>query len=404
MTTTKAGPGSKQVNIETLREVVEKLAPLDRTPCSTGEREAAEWIAGRLESAGARGVRLEEESSWGTFPPTLTGLGLFGMLGTIFTLRGRRVRGALVAGATLAGLVDEIQNGPRILRRAVRRAKKTTNVVAEIGDPEADRTLVVLAHHDAAQTGFVFDQSWARYMYKRYPQLMKASKNQPPQWWLGVAAPLLTIRAALSPRKRGGRLALALGALGTLVMADILRNPTVPGANDNLSAVAALVGLAEAVEDQPLEGIRILLVSAGAEETFQDGIRAFMERHGNDLDPARTWFLNYDTIGSTHLVMLEGEGPVWMEDYTDPGFRDLVASEADAAGVPLERGIRARASSDSVIPSRAGYPTATLVSLMPWRLPGNYHLITDVPENLDYESIAGAVRIGLVVARALSSN
>lgn len=397
-------PDTKQIDIETLREVVEKLAPINRTPCSTGEREAAEWIAGRLESAGARAVRLEEENSWGTFPPTLAGLGLFGVLGTLLTLRGRRARGALVAGATLAGLVDEIQNGPRVLRRAVRRAKKTTNVVAEIGDPEADRTLVVLAHHDAAQTGFVFDQSWARYMYKRYPQLMEASKNQPPQWWLGVAAPLLTIRAALSPRKRGGRLALALGALGTLVMADILRNPTVPGANDNLSAVAALVGLAEAVEDRPLKGIRILLVSAGAEETLQDGIRAFMARHGDDLDAERTWFLNYDTIGSTHLVMLEGEGPVWMEDYTDPGFRDLVASKAKETGVALERGIRARASSDSVIPSRAGYPTATLVSLMAWRLPGNYHLMTDVPENLDYESVAGAVRIGLAVARALSSN
>lgn len=395
-------PDTKQIDIETLREVVEKLAPINRTPCSTGEREAAEWIAGRLESAGARAVRLEEENSWGTFPPTLAGLGLFGVLGTLLTLRGRRARGALVAGATLAGLVDEIQNGPRVLRRAVRRAKKTTNVVAEIGDPEADRTLVVLAHHDAAQTGFVFDQSWARYMYKRYPQLMKASKNQPPQWWLGVAAPLLTIRAALSPRKRGGHLALALGALGTLVMADILKNPTVPGANDNLSAVAALVGLAEAVEDRSLKGIRILLVSAGAEETFQDGIRAFMARHGDELDPERTWFLNFDTIGSTHLVMLEGEGPVWMEDYTDPGFRDLVAAEADKAGVELERGVRARASSDGVIPSRAGYPTATLVSLMPWRLPGNYHLMTDVPENLDYESVAGAVRIGLAVARALS--
>ena len=402
MPPTNAGSDLKQVNIETLREVVEKLAPLDRTPCSAGEREAAEWIANRLESAGARAVRLDRERSWGTFPPTLTALGLFGVLGSLLTLRGRRVRGALMAGATLAGLVDEIQNGPRILRRAVRRARETTNVIAEIGDSEAERTLVMLAHHDAAQTGFVFDQSWARYMHKRYPQIMEASKNQPPQWWLGVAAPLLTIRAALSPRMKGGRTALALGALGTLVMGDILRNPTVPGANDNLSAVAALVGLAEAVKDEPLEGIRILLVSAGAEETFQDGIRAFMSRHGGGLDPKRTWFLNFDTIGSTNLVMLEGEGPVWMEDYTDPGFRDLVASEAENAGVALERGIRARASSDGVIPSRAGYPTATLVSIMPWRLPGNYHLMTDLPENLDYESVAGAVRIGLAVARALS--
>src|SRR5271165_7245304 len=33
----------------TLREVCDRLAPLDRTPCSPGEREAAVWIGRRLE-------------------------------------------------------------------------------------------------------------------------------------------------------------------------------------------------------------------------------------------------------------------------------------------------------------------------------------------------------------------
>ncbi len=31
-----------------LREVVETLAAIDRTPCSAGERESAEWLAARL--------------------------------------------------------------------------------------------------------------------------------------------------------------------------------------------------------------------------------------------------------------------------------------------------------------------------------------------------------------------
>ena len=391
-----------EISEEALREVVTHLAAMERPPCSPGERLAAEWIFDRLKSAGARDVRIEEEPAWGPFPPTVTGLGVLGIVGTLLTLRGRRLRGAIAFAAALAGLADEIQNGPRVLRRLVRRQKKTANVVAEVGDPNAERTLVVLAHHDAAQTGVVFDQTWAKWLYKRYLELMKASKNQPPQWWLGVAPPLLTIRAALSLRKRGVRSALVLGALGTLVMADILRNPTVPGANDNLSAVAALVGIAEALKSEPMPGIRIVLASCGAEESFQEGIRAFMKRHGPGLPPGRTWFLNLDTVGSTHLVMLEGEGPIWMEDYTDPSFRDLVDGSARTAGVSLERGVRARASSDGVIPSRAGYPTATIVSVMPWRLPGNYHLMSDVPKNLDYESVADAARISLTVAKRLA--
>jgi Peptidase family M28 len=387
--------------IDSMRAVVEPLAKLNRPPCSPGEKAAAEWIAERLTAAGARGVRTEAEPAWGPFPPTLTGVALASLLGTILTLRGRRLKGALLSAGALAGLADEIQNGPRVLRRAVRRQKTTTNVVAEVGDADADRTLVVLAHHDAAQTGFVFDQSWAKFLHARYPQLLAKPKNQPPQWWLGVAPTLLTLKAAVSPRKKGARLALLLGALATVTIADIARSPTVPGANDNLSAVAALVALAESTKERELEGIRILLVSCGAEESFQEGIRAYMARHGKDLPTEKTWFLNLDTIGSPHLVMLEGEGPIWMEDYCDPSFRDLVAASARSAGVELQRGTRARASTDAIIPSRAGYPTSNLVSAMPWRLPGNYHLMTDVPENLDYESIEDSVTIALEVAGAL---
>ena len=57
---------------DVLREVIERLAPIDRTPCSAGEREAAEWIAGRLREVEGVEVELEDEPSWGTFPPTTT--------------------------------------------------------------------------------------------------------------------------------------------------------------------------------------------------------------------------------------------------------------------------------------------------------------------------------------------
>jgi hypothetical protein len=102
--------------------------------------------------------------------------------------------------------------------------------------------------------------------------------------------------------------------------------------------------------------------------------------------------------------MLEAEGPFWMEDYPGPEFRDLIARCAEESGIALERGLRARASTDSVIPARAGYPTATLASLNEWRAPSNYHLPTDVPANLDYETIADAVRLGYETLRRLAES
>ena len=136
----------------TLREVVETLAPLDRTPCSPGEREAAEWLGRRFAAAQAPAM-LEDEPSWGTFPPTATGLGLAGL-------------------TAVAGVVDEAGNGPRLVRRLVRRRRSTVNVIATAGEERAERTLVVLAHHDAAQSGLVFDQSAQRWLFEKAPGLM----------------------------------------------------------------------------------------------------------------------------------------------------------------------------------------------------------------------------------------
>src|SRR5437879_319395 len=117
-----------------LREVVERLAPLDRTPCSPGEREAADWLAGRFGRLPGVEVALEDEASWGTFPPTCTALGLLGLLAAALAASGRRGAGALLAAVTVAGIVDEAQNGPRLFRRLIRRRLRTVNVVARIGE------------------------------------------------------------------------------------------------------------------------------------------------------------------------------------------------------------------------------------------------------------------------------
>jgi Iap family predicted aminopeptidase len=91
-----------------------------------------------------------------------------------------------------------------------------------------------------------------------------------------------------------------------------------------------------------------------------------------------------------------------MEEYTGPWLRDLLARHAERLGIGLERGFRARASTDSVIPSRAGYPITTLVSVTDWRSPANYHLPSDIPANLDYGTVADATVLVYELARTLA--
>jgi hypothetical protein len=390
-----------RVPVETLRSVVAALASIDRSPCSPGEKDAAEWLGRRLAEAGCDDVAIDQEPSWGRFPPTMAGLACTGGVAALATARGHRIVGPLAAAAVFGGMLDEIHNGPRLLRRAVRRRRSTVNVVASVGDVDSSQTLVVLAHHDAAQTSVVFDQRLVQALHRRGLGSVASFRGGPRVWWPVVAGPILTVAGgALRTRllARAG-LILSAGSLGFLT--EMMLRRTVPGANDNLSGVAALVALAEMLRERPISGLRILLVSCGAEETLQDGIRAFIERHRTELTPERTCFLNLDTIGSSHLVMLEGEAPVWTEHYAGGQFRELVAACAADHGIEVVRAPRAGASTDGIIPSRAGIPTTTLISIEPWGLPANYHLMSDTPDTLDYATVADAARLVYAVAAAL---
>ncbi len=69
----------------------------------------------------------------------------------------------------------------------------------------------------------------------------------------------------------------------------------------------------------------------------------------------------------------------------------------------MRRGVRARVSTDAVLPSRAGYPTASLASWEPdTKLLSNYHLMTDTPENLCYRTVVEAIELVLKVAGELA--
>ena len=380
------------------RELIETLARLERLPCSPGERQAAEWIAQRLEAAGCDEVALEEEPAYGRYAPTIAGLGLAGALASALCVAGRRTAALLISLAGIATVVDEAQNGPRLLRRAVYPRRSTVNVVARVGDRAARRTLLVLAHHDAHPTGRLYDQSLLIAAHRHVPGLLARMKTSLPQWWFGCSGALLTVYAALTGRRRPAAAGIALNLIGAASMAEVARAPVTPGANDNLSGVAGLLRLAELLHERPLPDTRVLLVSCGAEEALQEGVRAFMARHGHELDPGTTRVINLETIGSPRLIMLEGEGPIWMEDYADPAFRDEVERLARENGVALERGFRARASTDSVVPSRAGHATATLTSITAWGALANYHLPTDTPENVDHATLEAAVRLAYAVA------
>ncbi len=144
------------------------------------------------------------------------------------------------------------------------------------------------------------------------------------------------------------------------------------------------------------------LVSCGAEEELQGGIYGYCEKHLAAMDREQTWVLNIETVGGPSLALVEGEGCFVMEDYYDRPYRDLIGRVAERDGIPLRRGMRSRASTDSVIPNRMGVPVATVVSIDRHKALSNYHLMSDTPENVCYPTVACAVDLAESVARELA--
>jgi acetylornithine deacetylase/succinyl-diaminopimelate desuccinylase-like protein len=371
-----------------IERVVRELASYERPSASEGECRAAEWLAAELREAGCPEVRVEEERAHGGY---WWPLGLLNAGAALAALLGRRAA-AVVGSVAAAAVYDDVSGGSLWFRRGALPRRRTWNVVAETGDLDADRTVVFIAHHDAAHSGLVFHPELPRIAMKRLPALHSKANQSLPIIYGVFLGPLLLALWGLF----GGRGLLRTGvffSLGaTAAMVDIGARPVVPGANDNLSAVAVLVGLAAALRERSVRGVRVMLLSTGSEEAFMEGMQAFARRHFASLPRESTEFVCVECVGSPRLCVVEGEGMLRMRLYPDEQRAALAEAGAEA-GVALVRGLRTVAATDGLIPLRAGYRVCTLGGVDETKFPSNYHWPNDTPDNLTWDSIDDALAI-----------
>jgi hypothetical protein len=381
---------------EWLRERLEELEKIDRPSASEGEREAAEWLVAQFAELGAQ-ARIEAEPAHGTYWWPL-GIGAaLGALGAIAGLRGRRALGTLLGALGAAGIADDFPPGQRRLRRLLPR-RTTYNVVCELGDLDAERTVVVIAHHDAAHSGLVF-----------HPQiplvadrlgLIERSDTSPPLMAPVVGGPLLAALGALTGRRLLARIGLVLGLGSVAAMAEIGSRGVVPGANDNGTSVVALLSLARRFGEDPPVGVRVVLLSTGSEESFSEGMKAFGERHFPSLPKESTFFLCFESIGSPHLLVLRGEGFLKMREYP-PRSLALMDGLAEELGIWLFPNLRLHNGTDGLESAAAGYETAVLAGCTDLKQPANYHWWHDLAENVEFDTVADGVKLSEAAIRRL---
>ena len=396
MASTDTTAESSHLDQEWLGGLVGELASIERESGSFGEREAAEWVLARLSEEGVSSGAVETELIHSTYWWPLGLAGAAGVLGARAALRGKRLRGALLGAAGAFAAATDMPPGRRYLREVLPK-QEATNVVTSIGPDDAERTVVLVAHHDAAHPGLVFHPAIPELADRA--GLIENANTSPPLMWPIIGGPAAVAAGSLL----GSRLLTKAGAVLSggfaAAMLDIGLRKVVPGANDNATGVAVLVAMARALAARPAERTRVMLVST-SEEALCTGMEAFGQRHFPELPVESTFILSVDTVGSPHLCVLRGEGMRSMRDYPERSLA-LIDGLASELNIHLFPNLRLRNATDGSIALAGGYQCASLASCTDLKQPSNYHWPSDVPENVDYGSVADAVRLVEALVRRL---
>ncbi len=380
------------------RSLLEQLCEFERETASGGERAAAEWLVEQLSREGAADARIEEERSHQTFWWPIGLAAAAGAAAGARATRGRSLPAAALGAAAAVAAACELP--PRRHRlRAMLPQSSATNVLATLGPADATRTVVLVAHHDAAHSGLLFSPAIPDTIARVAPWFFEVTDTSPPMMWPTVLGPALAALGAATGRRAVALAGAVLSAGAAAVLANIGASAVVPGANDNGTGVIALIALARALDAQPTQSVRVMLVST-AEEGLCEGMRAFADRHFAELPQSNTFFLAIDTVGSPRLLVLRGEGMLGVRDYPERAI-ELIAELAGERGIPLATNLRLRNATDGVYPLAAGYQCASLCSCTELKQPANYHWPTDVPENVDYDTLADAIQVIEALVRRL---
>jgi peptidase M28-like protein len=363
---------------------------LERRSANAGERESAEWVAGRLREAGAVDVRTESFRYAHTFAHAQAMHYAGGAVGA--AVGGRR--GAALAGAALASFELDYSGRSQWLR-SVLPAGRGANAVGRV--PAAirrSRTLVLVAHHDAAHTGLIWDPRLAAAGDARAERTdNRAPFSLPVELALALAA-----GGSLAGCRAARAVAVALLAAGIVLSADVARGAVVPGASDNATGVAAMLALVERFAAEPFASTEVVALAPGCEESGMGGMAAWLR--ASDLDAESSLVLGLDTLGAGEPILLTAEGPLWAVRYraSDLALADRAAARA---GLPRPRRFRIGGWTDPALARIARLPALSLLSVRGGGFT-NYHLPSDTPDRVDWHSVERCLELAEAIARQWS--
>ena len=326
-----------------------------------------------------------------------------GVAGSIVATVQPAVGFALVLFAAASTYLD--LNTRLYLVRSLLFRRISQNVVSPGDRPDAPARLILMAHYDAARTGYIFSKASKR--IRKLPERTRVGLGPFRLFfWLGLV-PLLPILGA----RMAGLDATWLNAVqavptivlivGGFLLIDIALSDIVPGAYDNASGVAAVLSAAEELTANPPENLDVWIVLAGSEESFCEGSRAFVRSRRREFDRATTAFVNVDSVSFGEVAYEISQGPVISLPH-DRQLIELCEALSDAGAGGGARPIR-HPLLDDAMPARVRRLRAITLrttdergNLAPW-----YHTHDDLPDRVDAEALTRATDFLVSLARLI---
>jgi len=275
--------------------------------------------------------------------------------------------------------------------------KKSQNIVAQIpADPVSDKNIILMAHYDSARASSVFApnlvknfrQSFLLNTYVGFFSIIWAYLGE--YWGLSLWFRIICIGLSL----------IHFVNVIIHVHREIVHK-FVPGINDNASGVAAIFGIIEEIQKQPLENNNVWIVFTACEEAGIQGAKAFYHQHWPDLPADKTAVINLDNIGSGNLHFVTGEGMLLYYYFDESIVRacEELTKQANYTDIkPLEY---RRAYFDTLVFTQHGYPCTTLIALDDEGIIPNWHWYTDTIDNINEKAIDHAVDFTVDLVRLL---
>lgn len=179
--------------------------------------------------------------------------------------------------------------------------------------------------------------------------------------------------------------------LGLFYRSKMLTKELNLGANDNLSAISVLLGIADYLKDNPPSNTEVWLISFGSEEPSLYGSHGFALEHKEEIKDA--FNINLETLGAGELAIIVKENLINLP-YS-PEAVDLIISAGKKTGLDLEKVAITYGSTDSASIVKNGGKSACLFGMDETKLFALWHTPDDNVENISEEKLQSALAVCL---------